>query len=307
MRRKGLASLLLLGTGSLLGGCGSRPVILNPAGPVAATELRLIETVSIAMGAVILLVFALFAVAVWRFRDRPGNTAPYSPEWAGSRLLEAIWFLIPVAIVAVIAVPTVRQTYALAHLPKVRDPLVVDVTSFEWKWLFEYPAQHIATVGYVKVRSGVPVLYELTADSPMNTFWVPALGGMEYTMPGRILPLWLQADKPGIYQGRSANFSGAGFVDMRFSVQAVSAAQFSAWVRRVRRTRPPLTMAGYQNLLKPGTTARLTYSTYPLDTFPRMSHGFTLKGGMYIMATTSNGAAAPLAATPGARSKGRSA
>ena len=290
MRRRGLA-LLLPGAACLLAGCGQQFVLLQPAGPVARTELHLIETVAVAMGAVILFVFALFAIALWRFRDRPGNRAPYTPNWEGSRILEVIWFVIPIAILAVIAVPTVRQTYALAHVPKAPDPVVVDVTSLDWKWLFQYPAQQVATVGYADVPVGVPVLYELTANSPMNTFWVPQLGGMEYTMPGRVLPLWLEASKPGVYQGRSANFSGSGFVHMRFHIQAVSPSQFQGWVAQVRQTAPAMTMTDYQALLQHNVVPDATYSSYPASTFPQASHGFTLQGGMYVMATGPGGVA----------------
>ena len=263
--------------------------MLDPAGPVARGELHLIETASIAMGAVILFVFVIFAITLVRFRDRPNNRAPYIPRWEGSPTLEAIWFLIPVAILAVIAVPTVRQTYALARLPAAADPVVVDVTSLDWKWLFEYPGQGVATVGYADVPSGVPVLYELTADSPMNTFWVPQLGGMEYAMPGRVLPIWLEAASPGVYWGRSANFSGSGFVDMRFAIQAVAPAAFSGWVAQTKRTAPAMTMADYRQLLLHQTAPRATYSAYPADTFPSSTHGFTLQGGMYIMAGGSGG------------------
>lgn len=282
---------LVLLTGIALSGCGRNFPVLHPAGPVARGELHLIETASIAMGAVILFVFVLFAITIIRFRDRPGNRAPYTPRWESSPRLELIWFLIPVAILAVIAVPTVRQTYALARLPAAADPVIVDVTSLDWKWLFEYPAQGVATVGYADVPTGVPVLYELTANSPMNTFWVPQLGGMEYTMPGRVLPLWLEASKPGVYQGRSANFSGSGFVHMRFSIQAVSPSQFQGWVARVRQTAPAMTMTDYQALLKHDIVPDATYSSYPASTFPQATHGFTLQGGMYVMATGPGGVA----------------
>ena len=243
------------------------------------------------MGAVILFVFVLFAITIIRFRDRPGNRAPYTPRWESSPRLELIWFLIPVAILAVIAVPTVRQTYALARLPAAADPVIVDVTSLDWKWLFEYPAQGVATVGYADVPTGVPVLYELTANSPMNTFWVPQLGGMEYTMPGRVLPLWLEAAKPGAYWGRSGNFSGSGFVDMRFDIQAVTPGAFRSWVAQTKRTAPPMTMADYQSLLVHRPAPRATYSAYPAATFPSATHGFTLQGGMYVMATGPGGSA----------------
>lgn len=268
--------------GLLASGCGRNYVVLDPRGPAAQSELHLIETTAIAMGVVILFVLILFAVTLWRFRDRPGNRAPYSPDWGESRRLEFALFAIPVLIVAFIAVPTVQQTFALDRLPPAKDPLIIDVTSLDYKWLFQYPGQGIATVNYIDIPTGVPVLFELTANSPMNTFWIPQLGGMEYTMPGRVLPLYLQADRVGVYRGSSANFSGVGFVHMVFAVKAVTPGEFSTWVAGVRHTSPRMTMQDYRRLVAVGTAGQESFSAYPADTFPGTSHGFTLQGGMYL-------------------------
>ncbi len=270
----------------LLTGCGPDYVVLHPVGPVAKSELHVVEMAAVPMAAVFLFVVALFFIAVFRFRDRPGNTAPYTPEWEGSRRLEVVWFAIPILIVGFIAVPTVRTTFALDRLPPARDPLMIDVTSLDWKWLFQYPSARIATVDYLKVPTGRPLLFELTADSPMNTFWIPQLGGMEYTMPGRVLPLWLQVDRPGIYWGRSGNFSGVGFAQMQFRLQAVSPAAFTAWVAGVRGTDPPMSPADYRELLKPAVVGDQTYAGYPAGSFPAQTHGFTLTGGMYTYPQT---------------------
>ncbi len=273
--------LSIAATGVLAAGCGRQYVVLHPAGPVAASELHLIETASIAMGVVILFVLGLFAVTVVRFRERRDGSGPYAPAWNGSRRLEALLFAVPLLIVAFLAVPTVSQTFALDRLPPGRHDLVVDVTSFDYKWLFLYPRQRIATVNYVDIPVHTPVLFELTADSPMNTFWVPQLGGMEYAMPGRVLPLYLEAGRSGAYAGRSANFSGVGFAHMVFTVHALSPGRFGRWAAAVRRISPPLTMAGYRGLLAAGEAPRASFSSYPPEAFPRTSHGFTLQGGMY--------------------------
>jgi heme/copper-type cytochrome/quinol oxidase subunit 2 len=235
------------------------------------------------MGIVIVFVFILFGITVWRYRDRPNNPHPYLPNWHGSRWMEILWFVVPAVLLTIIAVPTVQTTYALSTLPKSKDPLVIDVTSLDWKWLFQYPGQHIATVNYIEIPTHVPVLFELTADSPMNTFWVPQLGGMEYTMPGRVLPLWLTASKPGTYWGRSANFSGTEFEKMFFHVRAVPEATFRTWANATRRTATPMTLADYHRLLKFNTVGTETYGAYPSQTFPEKTHGFTLKGGMYLL------------------------
>jgi heme/copper-type cytochrome/quinol oxidase subunit 2 len=276
-----LRLLALCGAMIPLAGCGPHYLLLHPAGPVAAIELHLMERAALPMGAVILLVWALCAIVLVRFRDRPGNRAPYTPEWEGSRRLEALWFIIPVLIVVFIAVPTVRQTFRLTHLPVRRQPLTIDVVALDYKWLFEYPAQRIATVNFLDVPAGTPLLFELTAYAPMDTFWVPQLGGMEFAMPGRVLPLYLEASTPGTYMGRSANYSGAGYAKMTFAVHALPQAAFGAWVQQVRSSAAPLTETEYRALLRQDLTGLATYAGYPPSTFPAVSDGFTLKGGTY--------------------------
>lgn len=281
----GLASLAVLAP--LLSGCGAHYVLLHPAGPVARSELHVMAFAAIAMGAVALAIFILFGITLVRYVDRPGNRHPFWPDWTTDRFLETLWLITPLLILAVIAVPTVSATYSLSSVPVPREaaptrhPLVVDVTSLTWKWLFQYPAQHLATVNYLEIPAGRPVLFELTADSAMNAFWIPQLGGMENTVPGRVIPLWLEASSPGRYWGRGSQFSGRLFEKMEFPVRAVAPARFQAWTATVKRTRPPLTLAAYHRLLRFDTVGQAEYSGYPKGSFPSVTHGFNLVGGMY--------------------------
>lgn len=281
-----LTAILALLAGGLTG-CGAHYVVLNPAGPVARRELHVMAFAAVAMAAVAVAVFVLFGITLYRYVDRPGNRHAYWPDWTHDRFLEVLWLVVPLVILAVIAVPTVESTYALSAVPvprpaaPARHPLIVDVTSLTWKWLFQYPGQHLATVNYLEIPTGRPVLFELTANSAMNTFWIPRLGGMEYTMPGRVLPLWLEADRPGTYWGRSGQYSGHLFEKMFFTVRAVSPARFRAWAAGVHRSRPVLTPAGYYRLLRFNTVKPAVYSGYPRGSFPRVSHAFSLVGGMY--------------------------
>ena len=294
--RLGLVGLLGIGA-AVLSGCGPQYVLLHPVGPVGTSELHLMYLAGIAMGIVILFVFGLLAVTVYRFRDRPDRKAPYLPHFHGDRRLEITWFIIPAIILTVIAIPMVGLTYRLAKVPTQgasSDPLVIDVTSLTWKWLFEYPAQHVATVNYFEMPVGQPVLFELAADSPMNTFWIPQLGGMEYTMPGRLLPLWLTAQTPGTYWGRSGNFSGLMFEKMTFEDTVVSPNQFGQWVAHVRQTASPMTSVQYQQLLAQNTVGTMSFSSYPASTFPQVSHGFSLEGGMYTITQQGLSAAMPM-------------
>lgn len=267
---------------SLLAGCGRHYVLLHPAGPVGRIELHTMTLATIVMAIVILAVFVVFAIALVRFRDVAGRSAPYRPDWNQNRNLEILWFVIPVLMLTVIGFVTAQDTFALAKLPPAKDRVVVDVTSLSWKWLFQYPRQRIATINYAVVPAGKPIVFELTAHSAINAFWVPELGGMENTVPGRVLPLWLQADKPGVYWGHGAQFSGIGFEKMFFRVEAVPPARFTRWAAQVRATARPMTMTDYRQLLRFGTMGEQTYAGYPAGTFPTVAAGFSIDHGTYV-------------------------
>ncbi|MDQ6596667.1 ubiquinol oxidase subunit II [Bacillus salipaludis] len=254
----------LLGT-LLLAGCDkSKFIVLDPKGPVGQTELDLIVISVILCAIVIIPVMVIFVYIIIRYKDRPGNTAPYQPEWADSKVLEIVWWGIPVVIVAILGIYTAKTAIKVSK-PPVTDvkPIVVQVTSLDWKWLFTYPDKKVATVNYAVIPAGVPVQFVLTSDAPMNSFWVPQLGGQEYTMPGMSMGLWLQANKIGEYFGTGANFTGTGFAHMQFRVKAVSQADFNTWAAGLKKNSPVLTNAGYQELSQPGNVKELSYSSYP--------------------------------------------
>ena len=147
-------------------------------------------------------------------------------------------------------------------------PVTVQVVSLDWKWLFIYPEQGIASVNHLTVPVGTPISFELTSSSVMNSFFVPQLGSQIYTMSGMATHLWLQADHAGTYPGLSANFSGEGFADMRFTVDAVPAEQFAQWVTAVRNGGPALDAAAYADLAKPSKAiAPFTYRTVATNLF----------------------------------------
>jgi cytochrome aa3-600 menaquinol oxidase subunit 2 len=271
--------LALLGM-VLLAGCDkSKYIVLDPKGPVAHEELRLIIISVILCAVVIIPVLGIFVFIAIRYKDKPGNKAPYKPEWDDSKVLETIWWGIPIVIVAILGVFTAKTTLTLTK-PPVKDvkPIVVQVTSMDWKWMFTYPGKHIATVNYAEIPAGVPVQFILTSDAPMNSFWVPQLGGQEYTMPGMSMGLWLQADKVGDYFGSGANFTGKGFAHMNFTVKSVAQADFDKWAANVKKTAPALTNAGYEKLSKPSTEKELSFSSYPKDLFENIVNK---NGGKY--------------------------
>lgn len=266
----------------LLSGCGkgSNYIVLDPKGPVGQTELHLIWLSIILSAIVVIPVILIMVYIVIRYRDKPNNNAPYNPEWKDSRILEIIWWTIPIIIIGILGTYTVKDTYKLTK-PPVKDvtPVTIQVTSLDWKWLFEYPKQGIATVNYAEIPTGVPIQFELTADAPMNSFWIPQLGGQEYTMPGMKMRLWLQADEPGKYFGSGANFTGKGYAHMHFYVTAKPQADFNKWVDHVKSTAPQLTKAGYMQLRKQGLSPVKSYSSFPRGLFDEI---INKEGGKYM-------------------------
>jgi cytochrome aa3-600 menaquinol oxidase subunit 2 len=255
-----------------LAGCENY-VVLQPKGPVAKKEYDLIIFSAIVCFIIILVVFALLFYVIWRFRDKPDNKAPYKPEWDDNKTLEFVWWAIPIVICLVLGYSTAKTTFALAKgtfNDSDKQPVTIQATSLDWKWLFTYPDDKVASVNEVVIPAGVPVKFELTSDAPMNSFWVPSLGGQVYTMPGMSMGLYLKADKPGVYYGSGANFSGEGFAHMKFKVIAKPENEYKQWVNQVKKSSPALTENGYEKLSKPGLTGKAFYSSYPNGLFEKI-------------------------------------
>jgi len=254
-------SLLPLSLLLLLSGCSENMLVLQPKGPVAKTQYDLIVWSVGFMLFIIVVVFVLFAVVLIRYREKPERADYEPPEEEGNTLLEIVWTVIPIIIVTALAIPTVKATFALEKpVKKEVKPLTIQVTAANWKWIFSYPEQNIETVNYVNIPEDVPVKFQLTSVGPMNSFWVPQLGGQKYAMDGMNTELILQADEPGSYMGRSANFSGKGFTHMEFEVVAQTKDDFTKWVKEVQQTAPKLSEKKYETILQPGIVGRMTFS-----------------------------------------------
>ena len=241
----GLAAFLYLRTVNI--------PVLEPKGVIAQQERQLIF---LALGLsliVVVPVFTMLFLFAWRYRA--ANTkATYSPHLAGSRIAETIWWLIPSAIILVLSVVTWDSSHTLdpyKPLASSVKPMTIQVVALDWKWLFIYPAQHIATVNLVEFPKNTPIDFEITSDTVMNSFWVPALGGQIYAMPGMSTQLHLMADQAGSFTGMSANISGKGFSGMVFTAKAGTQADFEAWVRSAQSSSSRLTQTTYANLAKP--------------------------------------------------------
>jgi cytochrome o ubiquinol oxidase subunit II len=247
------AGLWVLATAAL-GGCAG---ILDPAGPVGEGDARILIDSLLVMLAVAVPTIGLGLWTAWRYRA--SNTkAEYLPQWAYSGRIEAITWAIPVLVIMFLG----GLIWIGAHrldpfrpLPSSRRTLEVQVVSLDWKWLFIYPEQGIATVNQLVIPAGTPVRFEITSDSVFNAFFIPRLGSMIYAMPGMISQVNLQADRPVVLDGQSSHFSGDGFSDMRFVVRSVPPADFAAWANSARGAGPQLDRAAFTALARPSQNA----------------------------------------------------
>ncbi|PZD93172.1 cytochrome ubiquinol oxidase subunit II [Paenibacillus sambharensis] len=287
LRRLGtFASLALMA--ALMAGCTDKMIVLDPKGPIGEQQRDLIYISTLLCLVIIVPVLIITGVIIWRYRARPDNKAKYEPEWEHSTKLETIWWGIPIIIIIILAIVTVRYTFALEPskaLDSDKEPITIQVTSLDWKWLFTYPEQGIATVNYVQFPEDTPIRFQLTSDAPMNSFWIPQLGGQLYTMSGMAMTLHLQADEPGEYFGSGANFSGKDFAQMRFTANATSDEEFEEWVEEIKRKAPILTLDGYKELAEPGVSQVQTFSAFPEGLFEQIvtkyaashNHGLTTR------------------------------
>lgn len=231
----------------------NRTVVLNPQGTIAAQQRDLMLFASLLSLIVIIPVFAMTIFIGWKYRAS-NKKARYSPDWAHSRVAETVWWGVPVILITVLAVITWHTTHSLdPYKPIASDKkaLEVQVIALDWKWLFIYPEYNIASVNYVALPEQTPVNFSITSDAPMNSFWIPSLGGQVYAMAGMTTKLHLMADKPGTYQGASANLSGKGFASMKFTAHSMTEPDFTAWVRSVQHAPDTLTLERYKELAKP--------------------------------------------------------
>jgi cytochrome o ubiquinol oxidase subunit 2 len=233
--------------------------VLAPAGPVGRAE-RLVLRNSLAIMLTIVIP-TILATLFFAWRYRASNTrAKYLPDFAYSGRLELIIWSSPTLIILFLGGVIWAGSHDLDPAKPLDSqggaPLEVQVVSLDWKWLFIYPEQRIASVNELVMPAGRPVHFTLTSGSVMNMFFVPQLGGMIATMNRMTTQISLQADEPGNYHGRSTQFSGDGFSDMQFTARAVSPSDFSAWVDATRRAGPVLNEAAYRSLSQQSRNVR---------------------------------------------------
>ncbi len=261
-------SIILAPMLAILSGCNM--VVMSPSGDIATQQRDLIVISTILMLLIIVPVIFLTLFFAWRYRQS-NTAAKYDPEWHHSTGLEVIIWSAPLAIIVALGAITWVSTHKLdpyrpldridAARPVSEEtkPITVEVVALDWKWLFFYPDYGIATVNEMAAPVDVPINFKLTASSVMNSFYVPALSGMIYTMPGMETKLHAVINKAGEYEGLSSNYSGDGFSHMRFKFHGVDQAGFDAWVAQVKQNGTALNRDAYLKLEKPSVKEPVRY------------------------------------------------
>lgn len=280
----------------VLAGCGG---VLSPAGAVGAGDrIILLDSLAIMLAIVAPLIVTTLVFAWWFRASNP--RAKRRPEWEYNGSLEAIVWSIPALIVMFLGGVAWVGSHDLdpaKPLPVANGAKVLEVqaVSLDWKWLFIYPEQGVATVNQLVIPAGTPVHFRLTSATVMNSFFVPRLGSQIYTMAGMATQLNLQADRPGVFQGLSAHFSGEGFAGMHFETRALPAPAFSAWMAGAQGHGPALDAPAYARLAKPSQdTPPATYGAVApglFDTIMSQSMGMAARPPAQAAAAPASSAA----------------
>jgi cytochrome o ubiquinol oxidase subunit II len=260
-------SMALMPLLSLIGCSGG---VLEPQGPIGAANLKIMYNALAIMLVIVLPTIVATLVFAWWFRAS-NPRALYRPDWVYSGRIELLVWGIPLLVILFLGGVIWIGAHDLDPFKPIESqgkPTEVQVVSLDWKWLFIYPDQGVASVNELVVPAGVPVHFSLTSATVMNQFFVPQLGSMIATMNGMVTQLYLQADHPGEYYGQSAQFSGDGFSDMHFTVRAVSADEFARWLDTARNAGSALDRNGYIALSQESQNVRpFTYRTVELGLF----------------------------------------
>jgi cytochrome o ubiquinol oxidase subunit II len=237
--------------------------ILNPKGVIANQQKDLLVFTVLLSAIVVVPVFIMVFLFAHKYNEK-NTKSKYRPDWDSNKVLETIWWGVPILIILVLSVVTFKSTHDLDPFKPIESsakPLTIQVVALQWKWLFIYPEQNIATINYIKIPKDVPVEFKVTADAPMNSFWIPQLGGQIYAMSGMSTELNLMANEIGEYSGSSANLSGEGFAGMGFVVSVDSKSQFDNWVAGIidPKDQKHLTKDEYNELAKKSENNSVAY------------------------------------------------
>lgn len=279
-----LIAVAVVGLVALFAGLlqGKQIDVLNPSGVIADQQRNVLLLTLLLSSLVVVPVFTM--LIVFSVRYRAGNRkASYRPEWAENKFLEGLWWGIPILIIGVLGVITWQTSHSLDPYKNLAGgkPLEVQVVALQWKWLFIYPEQQIATLNYMAAPVNRPIHFSLTADAPMSAFWIPALGSQIYAMNGMESQLNLKATKVGTFTGYTTNINGEGYADMKFKTKIMNKEAFDEWAMNAQNSSDRMDEAQYKALAEPkAQTNEVTYKLAQSDLFNTimakyMSHGST--------------------------------
>lgn len=240
---------------------GKNIQVLNPAGLIAFQERNLIFLAVglILLGVIPVFIFAFFVGTKYHANNKK---ADYQPDWQHNGLQIFYWGFLSTIMFILSGVVWFAAHQLDPHVPIKSDkkPLIIQVFSLRWKWLFVYPQQGIASTNYVAFPEKTPIIFEITAsDSPMTSFWIPQLGGQIYAMSGMATQTHLMADGVGQYRGASSEINGEGYADMVFTAKSVTDGDFDKWVETIKQSPNKLTYASFNQLDKPKIDRQITY------------------------------------------------
>lgn len=282
---------LFIGMIALLTGCQGG--ILDPKGQVGIEEKNLIITATGLMLLVVIPVIILTLIFAWKYRA--SANARYEPKWSHSSKIELFCWSIPIVIVVILGIITWISTHRLdpyrpLDIPPGTPSIEVQAVSMDWKWLFIYPKQGIATVNQLVFPKNTQIKFRITSQSVMNSFFIPQLGSQIYSMAMMETKLHLIANEAGTFDGFSSNYSGAGFTGMKFKAIATpNEADFKQWVEKVRQSAKTLDDATYKQLVKPSENNPVEYfSSVKPKMFEQIVHQYMNMPGMKKMSDMSH-------------------
>lgn len=254
----GLSAVIIM---MVIAASGASMPVIDTRGVIGNAQRDLLYFAVGIMLIVVLPVFFLVFFISWKYRE--GNKkAKYRPNWASNKWLELIWWGIPIVIIGILSVVTWTTSHSLdpyRPLEQNKQSVKVQVVALQWKWLFIYPEVGVASVGEMAMPVNTPVEFTITSDAPMNSFWIPQLGGQIYAMSGMSTKLHLDADTVGDYRGVSANLSGEGHSSMTFTAKARSDSEYTAWLNDARTNGLQLDSAMYERLRLPSKNDEVKY------------------------------------------------
>lgn len=227
-------------------------VLLNPKGIIAEQQTNLLIVSVLLMLIIVLPTIFISLYFAWKYHAK--RKEEYDPTFHDSTKIEIVCWGVPTLIIIVLAIITWITSHSLDPYKEIdsakNDPIEVQAIALDWKWLFIYPEQKIATVNWLQIPVDTPINFKITADAPMNSFWIPALAGQIYAMPGMQTKLHIMSDSPGDYLGRSSNYSGFGFSGMKFNTRVSSEQEFNDWIKEVKNSGGKLHWEDYSRLVE---------------------------------------------------------